>query len=279
MWILQISDIHLSAAGIVAVDRGRLLAMMRDAVSEAMGNPGQLSVCICGDITSEGSPSGYGLASTFFREMRETFDRELIFWPCPGNHDIVADGAQQFRHFNRFSWRLTRDRPVLFSALKCVACWSTDDESTDVLLVNSAYHGNHSYGLVDLDQMEAALRGSGSRYRVIVTHHHCVPMEVEDRSAIANAYGFLELALEHNVSAILHGHAHMGTILSIGKGHCSVIGVGSLFFQLAPNFNNQFNLVQYENGVVVRGYAYRFVADLPKRGRVGGLDVKELEIL
>jgi len=280
MWILQISDIHLSAAEKAGVDQRRMLAMVGDAVDEAVGERDQLVVCICGDITSKGDPAGYDLASTFFREMREALGHELIFCPCPGNHDIVADGRQCFRYFNRFSWRLTGDSSVLFAPLRSVGRRSIADGSVEMVLVNSAHHGDHAYGLVDLDAMEAVLEGlSPASNVIVVTHHHCIPGEVGDMSTIANARAFVELALAHGAAAILHGHVHMGTVLSIGRRNCVLIGVGSLFSRPAPNFNNQFNLVQFEDGLVVRALACRFIGDLPRGGRAGAFYLKELEIL
>jgi len=280
VWILQVSDIHLSAAERAGVDRGRFLAMMGEAVDATTGDRGQLVVCICGDITSKGNPAGYDLAATFFREMRVAFGPDTILCPCPGNHDIVADGAQRFDHFNRFSWSLTRDEDVFFSPERSVVRRSIGEDNASIVVVNSAHHGDYSYGLVDLDQMEAVLQDVDSkRSLVVVTHHHCIPIRVDDRSTTANACGFLELALAYNATAILHGHTHRGTILSIGKRNCTVIGVGSLFFRPAPNFNNQFNLLECEDGVVVRALAYRFIGDLRRRGREGSFDLKKLEVL
>ena len=274
MWILQLSDIHLAVKEGCKVNRADFLKLMNEKIKESVDPAHTIIVTVCGDITYKGDPRGYGPANVFFQKMKDTFDHDIVFCPCPGNHDVTSDKANYFNGFNEFVWDLTNEADISFSMQNTAVCKSLED--IDMILVNSAYHGDCTYGLVKLDDLEAALESSKSLNRIIVTHHHSISMDQDNRSAIANAYRFLQLAVAYEVKAILHGHRHMETILLVGKNKCRLIGVGSLFFRPGYNLNNQFNVIKYENGSIKEAYTYRYVGDLHEHGRVGGFHMDHL---
>jgi 3',5'-cyclic AMP phosphodiesterase CpdA len=178
---------------------------------------------------------------------------------CPGNHDICP-GSTPFGEFNRIAWQLTHDDTVSFSMDSRVTRHTV--AGTDFILVNSAYHGDHEYGKVDSVALEGALRGCTCPQRVLALHHSLIPLSDRDLSTTRNAYAVIRLALEHEVSLILHGHSHRQSVVTLcGPTLCHVVGVGSLLLPPVTNTNNQFNLLRIENGTVDAGYAYRLVAD------------------
>lgn len=274
MWILQLSDVHIAVEEDDEAKHADFLRQMNEKVRERVPPTRTIIVVICGDTIYKGDETGYGRAEVFFRRMKETFDYNIVFYPCPGNHDVTSDHTNCFSAFNRFVWHLTNVADISFSRQKTAVC--TPIRDIDMILVNSAYHGDYSHGLINLDDLEDVLRSSKSLHKVIVTHHHSIPTDADDRSAIANAYRFLQLAVAHNVKAILHGHRHMETVLLVGNNKCRLIGVGSLFFPPECNLNNQFNLIRYNYGSIKEVYACRYVRDLHEHGRVGGFQMERL---
>ncbi len=274
MWILQLSDIHLATGESYEIDHDYFLKLMNEKIKENIAPKDTIIVIICGDIIYKGDPTGYGSATNFFQKMKHIFDYNIAFCPCPGNHDITSDGVNYFNGFNRFVWDLTNELGISFSSQNTAVCKPLED--IDVILVNSAYHGDHACGLIELDDLEVVLKSSKLPSKIVITHHNSISIDRNDRSAIANAYGFLQLAVAHGVKAILHGHRHMQTILSVGKNKCRLIGVGSLFFPPEHNLNNQFNLIRYENGSM-KAYSYRYVGDRHEHGHVGSFQKERLK--
>lgn len=275
MWILQLSDIHLAAGESYKINHSYFLKLMNEKIKESVTPNDTIIVIICGDITYKGNPTGYDLANVFFQKMKEIFDYNIVFFPCPGNHDITSDEVNYFNKFNKFVWDLTSDGVIKFSKQNTAVCKSFKD--IDMILVNSAYHGEHTYGLIKLDDLEVVLKSSKSPNKIIITHHNSIQVNINDRSTIANAYGFLQLAIAHEVKAILHGHGHLENILLMGENKCRLIGVGSLFFPPEYNLNNQFNLIKYENGSIKKACTYKYVADLHEHGRVGNFQMERLK--
>jgi len=277
MWILHLSDVHLALGENHKIRHDLFLKLMSEKIEEFVAMKDKIVVIICGDIIYKGDASGYGLATCFFQKMKEIFGYQLMFCPCPGNHDITSDKPNCFHAFNKFVWDLTNETIINFSVDATAVCRSIED--IDFVLVNSAYHGQHTYGCVNLDNLEAILKNSKSCNKIIITHHNLIPVNSGDRSTIVNAYRLLQLALAYDVKAILHGHGHMENILLIGGKKCRLIGVGSLFFPPEDNLNNQFNLVKYANGSITEAYAYRYIGDLHGQGRVGDFQKERLNEL
>lgn len=275
MWILQLSDIHLIAGESYKINYANFLKLMNEKIKECVTPKDRIIVIICGDITCKGNPTGYDLAKIFFQKMKKIFDYDIIFCPCPGNHDISSDEVNYFNRFNKFVWDLTNDWVIKFSRQNTAVCKSF--ENIDMILLNSAYHGEYTYGLIKLDDLDVVLKNSKSSNKIIITHHNSIPVNINDKSTIANAYGFLQLAIAHEVKAILHGHGHMENILLLGENKCRLIGVGSLFFPPECNLNNQFNLIKYENGSIKETCCCRYVADLLEHGHVGNFQMRPLK--
>lgn len=273
MWILHISDIHLSAVRVRPVDTEALLVALSHAVSETVTED-EIAVVISGDVTTKGEPTGYGPALRFLKELENALALRTSFYVCPGNHDIVKVPDGDFAAFNHFAFQLTRSDAMLYNAQKSVVRITVKD--TDLLLANSAYHGDYTYGLVNISHLRRSINDSANTTRVLIMHHHLIPQDRTDRSTIANAYDLLTLALSGKCAAILHGHRHMQNVLPVGIAGCRVVGVGSLCSQVAQNVNNQFNLIEINAGRLLKAFAFRYVGDMLAHGSVGVFEKEKL---
>jgi hypothetical protein len=138
----------------------------------------------------------------------------------------------------------------------------------DFLVINSAYHGDSQYGLVDLAQLETVLAEMGSTLgqdppRVAVVHHHLIPFSgPADNSTTRNAYQVLTRLVRHGFSLVLHGHQHALLELGVGGGSMKLCGVGS-FRYLTRGFINGASVYRIEEGNKVSSEHYAISKDAP----------------
>ncbi len=276
MWVLQISDLHFTKPYPDALSTEEFLKLMRDQVAEFVPDDAALAVALCGDVTYQGNTNGYDQAGTFLQRFAERFSWDVSFWPCPGNHDVVASD-RPFNSFNRFAWTLTEEDLFTFNSDK--TCVRGTAEDADMILVNSSYHRSHTYGLVHTAHLQNVLAETDKPTRLIIVHHHSIPVREDDVSAIRNSFPFLHLAARSGVTAVLHGHRHMQTILAVGQSRCKMIGVGSLLFPPSANVNNQFNLLEFASGSLRSAYHFTFVRDLGTKAGVVGFQRTQLAVI
>ena len=268
MWILQFADLHFSPTRRLTMQKDELLRLINKALLKYVDTSSKIIVCICGDIIFKGNTSGYDLAKIFVEELKEKLSFDLLFYACPGNHDIV-DGDDDFNKFNQFSYKISGPKGPLYSRTNTLYSVIVDDFK--LIMANSSYHRDIEYGLIKIEEMEKKLNESSEYNVIIVVHHHSIPVEKSDKSTLRNAYEFLKLASEHDSLAILHGHRHMAHCLAIGKKNTALIGVGSPFYLDRPNVNNQFNLLNFNSTGVNSGVSFRFMPDKDDSGRLGDL--------
>lgn len=273
MWILQISDIHLGDERHFPITTTALRRLLIETLDRYVPQGSPLTVAICGDLTSRGSPGGFRLAENFFHALRDDVNRPISFCLCPGNHDIVG-GDKDFTLFNKSAHAITGRATCLFNSKRTAAVDTIG--GVDFILINSAYHGDHTFGLVDLVQAEAALRSARSAQKIVIIHHNLIPVDRTDRATILNAYQMLQLAASVQATAIFHGHVHLGTYISVGRHGTALVGAGSLFFPPRSNFNNQFNLIEIRDGRALSAHRFRLVGDVTVAGRFGDFQSETL---
>lgn len=222
---------------------------------------------ISGDISFKGQAQGYVDARNalfeVFEEAKVRRDRVIV---CPGNHDVVklATSASPFEAFDAWSVALRRDKHCTFSTDSCRRFTSPE---VDFLLINSAYHGDIEFGLVDLKKMNAVLVDMDADPiqdlpRVAVLHHHLVPFSREDTSTTRNAYQVLNRLAEHGFSLVLHGHQHALLELGVGVDSMKVHGVGS-FRYITPGFVNGATVYRIDGSKRVTAEHYAISKDAP----------------
>lgn len=224
-------------------------------------------VVLSGDISFRGEAQGYAEArdalSQVFDGTRVPFDRVIV---CPGNHDVVkfATSASPFEAFDTWSAGLRRDKRCTFSIDSCRRLTFPE---VDFLLINSAYHGDIEFGLVDLKKMDAVLVDMDATPiqdlpRVAVLHHHLVPFSREDTSTTRNAYKVLTRLAGHGFSLVLHGHQHALLELSMGMGSMKVHGAGSFRYS-TPGFPNGATVYRIDKSKGLTAEHYAISRDAP----------------
>ncbi len=277
MWLLHISDLHIDnlAQGDINPDEIRKLACAE--ACNIVPNNEPLVFIFCGDSIYKGNSKNYASVRVYLRDMTSAFPNKVEFCLCPGNHDICKNETRHFEGFNRLSWDLTKDEMALFTLDKTVVVRTILD--ADFILVNSAYHRDHSYGLVNIDHLRKALEQSQSSTKIMVIHHGLIPFDPSDKSTIANACDVLRLAVNYNILAILHGHCHRQILITVGKNPCSLIGIGSFLFPSGSNLNNQFNLLCCKRNKITEAISLRLIADKWKDGRSKAFDVSKMDVI
>lgn len=209
---------------------------------------GERVLAISGDITFKGSQEGYDLASDFFKEIiaKCNIKRSNII-ACPGNHDIIRD-RPHFSNFDNFIYSLRRDNEISFNSHSSKIL---PIGNTAFVLINSAHHFEHTYGLIPQDALELLEKNKENlvnfETRIIITHHHLLGLQEKDTSTTRNSYTFLHLLDQLNFNYILHGHQHSKFDLPIGNSMMRISSARSLSYH-DRGFNNGMNIINTENG-------------------------------
>lgn len=259
--LLHISDIHPE----VTDDLVRLAVSMSKSVQAHRFAPN--FIVASGDLGLKGG--NHILAGDFLRHLAEKLGVARSNVVCvPGNHDIQINNlTSPFQGYSQAVYRATGDSQLTSTE----RAWVYRCGEAEFLLINSAHHLDHKYGMVDCDAIRTAISElSPNSTRIAVVHHHQIPIDSVDRSTIANSYELLTLLSSNNFAAVLHGHQHVS--LSLKVGPTKLIGVGTLNFPPGRNINNQFNIV--ELGSRVTKFLYH--ADSSTIMGVGDWDPKDL---
>lgn len=262
MWIMQMSDIH-SCINFTHAETTQILKSIVHIIKEQCGD-NEVIFVVCGDIINRGDENGYERANLFITELLQSISTEkkhLI--TCPGNHDIIAKKSKPFVKYNKFIYELTRNSKLLFNRNSvCVI----DIDDILFYIINSVYHGDYTFGQVNLDELNTTLsEAKDDKFKVFILHHHLIPLNRGD-SMIVNSYGLIKLAIKYKVNLILHGHRHMNLHININMQSCNVIGVGTITSKTGSNINNQFNLLHIVDGFVDSRFSYKLISDQSSNG-------------
>lgn len=251
---LHLSDVHARPGQ--ALDR--LVQPIVAAVTTAGLRPDFLVAS--GDFGWQGTGPEHGtrLVADLAREFKLGRDRIVC---CPGNHEI--DTRAPHRPFAAYLSAMTR---LLGDSGRADPMTTSFHRAGGVefFSLNSARHGDHTFGQIDVDEFAALLqrtrRAPATVWRVAVVHHHWLPLAGDD-SHIANAYEALQLLDRNDFDLILHGHRHMRIRLNIGA-RMRLVGIGSINYPAERNVNNQFHVVVAGERI----HCFRHLADEPSDG-------------
>ncbi|MFF9564357.1 metallophosphoesterase family protein [Leifsonia sp. NPDC014704] len=247
------SDLHFATSPVPTLAPARAVQLASEAVNRDFGAD-DLALVISGDITTMGRAIGYTQASRALRGARGIMNLSAVAM-CPGNHDISAVNPTDFVDFNRFAFETTRDPQQQWDSRNPVRVVEVGDYS--LLLVNSAFKGDHSTGAIPLAELRSALDRTALRHQIVVLHHSPISSAYAG-GGLADAYDFLALVGQYDVAAVLHGHVHSDQGLHFGSYSTWLFGAGSLGFEPDPNMNNQFVVHEFSNGVADRTRLYRY---------------------
>jgi 3',5'-cyclic AMP phosphodiesterase CpdA len=259
--VLHWSDLHF-AAGTSEPDRltpARAVALATEAVRRDHGDQ-QFVLALSGDITTRGRSGGYREALTALDHVRRSLSLSAVV-VCPGNHDIAPTDPRSFSEFNRFALSATGDAQQMWDGQQPVRTVRIGDYS--ILLVNSAYEGDHSFGSTPLRALRLALDAADGTHPIVVMHHSPISGAYAG-GGMKDAYDLLALVSEYPVAALLHGHVHSDLGLRIGRHGTLLFGAGSLGFEPDENMNNQFVIHRFENGVAVESDLYRYFKNVDR---------------
>ncbi|MEW5287559.1 metallophosphoesterase family protein, partial [Klebsiella michiganensis] len=174
MDIIHLSDLHFGDPN-APFQESKLAYSLSKYIIETTENP---ILLISGDVTIKGQKNGYGIASIFFEKLIADgkLNRSNII-ACPGNHDIVDN---KFSDYDDFIYGLRRDHEMDFSEQSFRVI---NVEDITFLLLNSSYHLDHKYGLIDTDVFKVDMSERENTKKILVLHHHILNQFRDDTSA------------------------------------------------------------------------------------------------
>jgi len=278
MIIVQLADLHLAIPQANLTEE-QCFASITEAVESIASAGEEVLVAICGDLVSKGQIDQGHFVEAFLDTLRERLQRDCRFGVVPGNHDIdtTRSTSGQFEHVDHVTQCL--GEYTRYSGAEGVFVYSFG--GVDIVTMNTAYHGDHTYGKAPLDSLEGALQGRPASPRVLIMHHHVLRSTTNrnDCSALENGYELLMKAEPFQISLVLHGHQHAASAVRATRHAIPVIGSGSLFtLGELPNVNSQFNVLQFRDGEVAQAVTYRLIGDADARADRQAFVPRELHI-
>jgi 3',5'-cyclic-AMP phosphodiesterase len=219
MLIVQISDLHVAAAGAPVrefVDTNANLARAIAYISAMKPKPDL--VVATGDLTDTGLPEEYEL-------LRELLDRfEIPVYLIPGNHDEIGPLVEGFGHHSY----LPRDGGALQYVI---------EGDVRIVAVDSTRPGHHE-GMVDAARMrwlDATLSAAPGAPTLVMLHHPPFDTGIwwMDRSHIRGVEEFERVVRRHpQVRRVIAGHIHRSiqtawgeTIVSVSPSTAHQVGL------------------------------------------------------
>ncbi len=182
MKILHISDTHIGEKDHYNEES------LRIALKEIEDNDINMLIH-SGDLTQDGNLK-------YYKKAREIFDEiEIPYIIIPGNHDKRSGGLSLFKEY--------------FGSPNGVF----ESQDAVVIYVDSAVPDTDvgRVGMVKYDMIKEALAENSSKpIKIVVLHHHTVPIPKagRERNVLSNAGDLLELFLKADVDLVLSGHRH-----------------------------------------------------------------------
>ncbi|MDD5450410.1 MAG: metallophosphoesterase [Desulfovibrionales bacterium] len=273
MHIIHLSDLHFCTGIPLAMDEDRVISAIKKAVSDTSIDC--LYLCITGDIVLKGDVRAYTLAEFFLKKLcSEIKIKKEHIIICPGNHDFVVS-KQSFDDYNKFVFSLTRNDALMLSKHSISPYFINE---LCFLVVNSTYHLDHTYGLIELNRLQEVMEGIDSCCdKILCLHHHLLP--TDDFSCLKNAYSLLNLCTSTDIKLILHGHRHMNLHLTVGNSSLLISGSGSLFqTSRQSGYTNQFqSLIIDRNNSKIYQKIFRYLIDSHDKKNVDDFYVERYE--
>lgn len=267
MWLIQIADIHNSNRQTFEKIK-KIANEMVTCINDNVRSDDLVVFTICGDILNKGQEIGFGDTLYFINIIKKNItSKHIEFVICPGNHDIVnSNGIKSFKKLDEFIFNLSLDTNVIFEKnsinIKTI-------NNIDFIIINSSFHLDHTYGKIDLEKLNDILNKSKCNEKIVILHHHMIPVKEGETSTIVNSYEFLRTLEGQNILAILHGHQHMKMEMVVGSGLTKIIGVGSILTDIETNYNNQFNLIEIEKNNLKSIIEFKYNMDEMGNGTLG----------
>jgi len=251
--LIHISDIHFSS-GSLSLQPVDIKQPLIDLINEKIQNDDTAYLILSGDITFGANMSGYFQGSIFFNDIitQTNIQKENII-TCPGNHDISNSA---FKNFDIFTYQLRNDTKLKFNdASNVLLCY----DNLCFLTINSSYHCNCNYGLVNVIHLKTLLSSQSADFehvdnKVAVVHHHFLNFLENDTSIVRNSYQILDLLKYYGFTVIFHGHQHT-------KQEYNINGIKIKGISSPTEGRSSSNLIGYyeinaDNNLITEEYLY-----------------------
>ncbi len=216
MLIVQISDIHVGPEF-----REEIFQQAADEINELDAD----LLLVTGDLTENGLLSQYERAAEL---MKQFACKSRVY--TSGNHDYRNTGYLLFREFFP-SKQVFRSRELFLATLGTARPERNDGEA----------------GHRQIVWLENALRGERKRFRVVMMHHHLVPVPDTGPNTIPilDAGDVLRALDRSGVGLVLCGHRHRPWKWTLHR--IPIIHAGSLSSErLRGFFSNCYNIIETE---------------------------------
>ncbi len=249
MKIIQVADLHINSEMEIEKIQNKMDELFKSLKTEIEENE-EIIFCVCGDVVDKGNEAMYSVAESIFNYIKNLFvEYNFKFEFVPGNHDLCN---MTFEPYDKFIAKFV-EAPYSYSGENSHL---RKYENIDLILSNSAYHGDNCFGKLDLKSIEQI---ESTKPSLLAIHHTLLSENNDDTSALRNAYKLADYIDKNNVIGILHGHTHGYKNIMIGR-QCKIIGVGPMFKEV-PDINNQFNFIEVSGSIISKISNYRYSAD------------------
>jgi Icc protein len=227
MKIIQVSDLHVSGSYFVP-EWGDLVVDRINSI-----NPDLL--IISGDLTDDGHMYEYEKAVAFVSRFKVK-NRFMV----PGNHDARNEGYKLFEEF--FGERF----PSFENEQIYIQGFDSSVPDTD-----EGHIGRENYKLF------SGVRNSSGKLKMIVLHHHVIPIPGTGReeNVIWDAGDFLGLIIESGINLVLSGHRHLPWIWKLEHTHFITAGTPTSW-RLKAHSHASFNIFDLETERVRMNQVY-----------------------
>lgn len=227
MKIIQISDLHISGSYVVK----EWAEMLVERVNSI--NPDLL--IISGDLTDDGHQYEYEKAVEFVGRFKSK-NRFMV----PGNHDARNEGYKLFEEYfgDRF--------PSFENDQIYIQGFDSSAPDTD-----EGHIGRENY------KRFAAVKASSGKVKMIVLHHHVIPIPGTGReeNVIWDAGDFLGLIIESGINLVLSGHRHLPWIWRLEHTYFITAGTPTSW-RLKAHSHASFNMFDIDRDKVKMNQVY-----------------------
>jgi hypothetical protein len=256
-YLLHVSDLHFSrdhhGFNVKGGDflKKTLAASIVDDLRQEYKDVPPAAVIISGDLTWRGEPEEFEWAKSFILTLSSAFNLEIQrdIVVIPGNHDIqwarLADDYDPLSKVEKPPAEAERNYRDFYKDVFGIAPTATlglgrryilnNYVAADIIGLNSCrLEQKHfaGYGFVSYDQLRSSAaemkweeKKQRSQFRILVLHHHVIPIVASEEITSFNASYSLTLdaaqlvyyALGSSVNLIAHGHMHQPFVSAISR--------------------------------------------------------------
>lgn len=260
MYILQISDLHLSTKSNMAelINKTNLLCNKIDELKSEKNS--QIVCCVLGDFVDKGDAKSFEKAKDILQALKENLNKSfgsdnVRFVLLPGNHDLCVE-SKKTKTLTAFNEFVSQFLGCKTEDIADQTILETEIFGYSFISINSVFRNEHQYGQIDFSKLKEKTK---KQYTIMLTHHALISSDEEDDACIRNGYNLLKFIEENRTSALLHGHTHGCKRYSVGEDQ-QIIGVGPMF-KSVEDISNQCNLIQIAGRSVRRINTLTYHAD------------------